>query len=155
MRGKRAPKRNIRPDTVYSSVSVTRFINVVLLHGKKSLAERFVYGALEGVAAKLNKPAIEILEASLANVRPSLEVRSRRVGGANYQVPVPVDEHRQEALAFRWIVSAARKIKGKDFQTALLDELLSAYKGEGQAVKTKQEIERMAEANKAFAHFRW
>jgi small subunit ribosomal protein S7 len=155
MRGKQAPKRNIRPDSVYSSVSVTRFINVVLLHGKKSLAEKFVYGALESASTMLKKPALDILDTALSNVKPSLEVRSRRVGGANYQVPVPVDEHRQEALAFRWIVSAARKSKGKDFQSALLDELLSAYKGEGQAVKTKQDTERMAEANKAFAHFRW
>ena len=155
MRGKRAPKRNIQPDPVYSSVTVARFINVVLLHGKKSLAERYVYGALQSISDSTKKPPLDVLEVALSNVRPSLEIRSRRVGGANYQVPVPVDERRQEALALRWIVSAARKAKGKDFQVALAEELASAYKGEGQAVKTKQESERMAEANKAFAHFRW
>ncbi len=155
MRGKQAPKREIVPDVVYSNTTITRFINIVLLDGKKSIAERFVYGALKEAGEKLKKDPVEVLEGALGNVRPSLEIRSRRVGGANYQVPVPIEEARQIALALRWIVGAARKSKGKNFDKALAEELVSAYKGEGQAVKTKQDTERMAEANKAFAHFRW
>lgn len=155
MRGKRAPKRDIAPDSVYASVTVTRLINIVLLHGKKTLAEKFVYGALTDASNALKKTPMEVLDGALNNVKPSLEVRSRRVGGANYQVPVPVEDRRQEALAFRWIVTSARKSKGKDFQVALAEELVSAFKGEGQAVRMKQDTERMAEANKAFAHFRW
>lgn len=155
MRGKRAPKRTIAPDSVYGSVTVTRLINLVMLHGKKSLAEKYVYGALTSASAALKKTPMEVLDGALSNVKPSLEVRSRRVGGANYQVPVPVEDRRQEALAFRWIVMSARKSKGKDFQVALAEELVSAFKGEGQAVRMKLDTERMAEANKAFAHFRW
>lgn len=155
MRGKRAPKREVLPDPVYASTTVTRFTNIILLDGKKSLAKKYIYSALEGAATALKKPALDVLDQSLGNIKPALEIRSRRVGGATYQVPVPVDERRQEALAIRWIVSAARKTKGKDFADALRDELINAFKGEGSAVKMKQDTERMAEANKAFAHFKW
>lgn len=155
MRGKRAPKRQTEPDTQYNSETVTKFINQVMLHGKKSIAQKMVYGAMEDAAAKLKKKPMEVLEQALANVKPSLEVRSRRVGGANYQIPMPVPEDRQEALAFRWIIGASRKRSGKDFQSMLAEELSNAFNGEGDAVRKKEDVEKMAEANKAFAHFRW
>lgn len=155
MRGKQAPKRKMKPDTVYDSPTVTRLINTVMLDGKKSTAKKHVYGALEEASTAVKKKPMELLDQALSNVKPALEVRSRRVGGANYQVPVPVDDARQEALAVRWLVKVSRSRKGKDFQTILSEELVNAYKGEGEAVKTKEETERMAEANKAFAHFRW
>jgi small subunit ribosomal protein S7 len=155
MRGKKAPTRKIQPDSVYDSKTVARFINYAMLHGKKSLARKYVYGAMDQAAADLKKKPMEVLEGALDNVKPALEVRSRRVGGANYQIPMPVEEDRQEALALRWIVNVTRKKKGKDFQDLLKDELVNAFKGEGDAVRIKEETERMAEANKAFAHFRW
>lgn len=155
MRGKKAPTRKIEPDAKYGSQTVTRMINYAMLHGKRSKAEKYVYGSLKDAADAVKKQPLELLEGVMLNVKPVLEVRSRRVGGANYQVPVPVTDDRQEALALRWIVSVTRNKKGKDFQSLLTNELVSAYKGEGDAVKKKQETERMAEANKAFAHFRW
>ncbi len=155
MRGKKAPTRKIEPDSVYGSQTVTRLINYVMLGGKKSLAKKYVYGAMEESAKEVKKKPLETLDTALENVKPVLEVRSRRVGGATYQVPAPVDGNRQEALALRWIVQVARRRKGKDFQTILTEELINAYKGEGEVIKIKDDVERMAEANKAFAHFRW
>ncbi|MBN2101120.1 30S ribosomal protein S7 [Candidatus Dojkabacteria bacterium] len=155
MRGKKASKRTVEPDSMYGNTSVTRFINKVMLHGKKSLAENFVYSSMKAASEKLKKEPLEVLETALNNVKPALEVRSRRVGGANYQVPMPVPEDRQEALAIRWITDAARSKKGKEFTELLTTEIVNAYKGEGDAVKMKMDTEKMAQANKAFAHFRW
>jgi small subunit ribosomal protein S7 len=155
MRGKRASKRKVTKDPKYSSEVVELFINYVMLHGKKEMARDSVYGALETAAKKLKKDELDVLNQSLSNVMPVLEVRSRRVGGANYQIPIPVPEDRQVTLALRWIVKVARSKKGKDFETFLSEELVNAYKGEGEAVKKKEDTEKMAEANKAFAHFRW
>lgn len=155
MRGKKAPTRKLRPENVYGSETVARLINYTMLHGKKSKARAHVYGAMDDAAAELKKKPMEVLEGALDNVKPALEVRSRRVGGANYQVPMPVEEDRQVALALRWIVKVARGRKGKDYQAILKEELVNAFKGEGEAVRMKEETERMAEANKAFAHFRW
>mgnify|MGYP002396596455 CR=1 FL=1 len=155
MRGKKAPKRDRQKDSVYQSETVARFINYVMLDGKKTLAEKSVYHAIEEGAKQVKKEPMELLEGALNNVKPALEVRSRRVGGANYQVPVPVDEERQEALALRWLIKGARGKKGKDFHEFLTSELVQAFKGEGEAVRMKEDTEKMAEANKAFAHFRW
>lgn len=155
MRGKKAPQKKMLPDPVYQSGVVTRFINYVMLHGKKSQAQKYVYGALDAASKELKKKPLEILELALKNTRPTLEVRSRRVGGASYQVPVPVADERQVSKALRWIISCARAKEGQDFEKFLTIELVSAYKNEGEAVKKKQDTEKMAEANKAFAHFRW
>ena len=155
MRGAQASKRTIVPDPVYNSVEVTKLVNTVMLHGKKSTAQKLVYQALEAASKKVDVKPLELLEGALNNVKPGLEIRSRRVGGANYQVPVVVPDERQVALALRWIIVGCRKKKGQDFVTLLGDELVSAYKGEGDAVRQKTDTERMAEANKAFAHFRW
>lgn len=155
MRGKRASKRKVGKDQKYGSEVVEMFINYVMLHGKKDLARNMVYGAIETASKKLKKDEIDMLNQALSNVMPVLEVRSRRVGGANYQIPIPVPDDRQVTLALRWIVSISRSKKGKDFESFLSEELVSAYKGEGEAVKKKEDTEKMAEANKAFAHFRW
>lgn len=155
MRGKRASKRKVSQDPKYSSEAVELFINYVMLHGKKDVARNSVYKALESAGKTLKKDDLEVLDQALSNVRPVLEVRSRRVGGATYQVPVPVPEGRQVALALRWIIKIARSKKGRDFELILAEELVSAYKGEGDAVKKKEDTEKMAEANKAFAHFKW
>ena len=126
-----------------------------MLDGKKSLAQELVYTAIESGAQKVNTPVIEFVHTAVDNVRPALEVKSRRVGGANYQVPVPVTPRRQETLAVRWLVDVSRSKSGKSFDKLLEEEMVSAFKGEGEAVKKKNDVERMAEANKAFAHFRW
>lgn len=155
MRGKKAPQRKYEKDPKYDSRIIELLTNYVMVDGKKRLARKIVYGSLEDASKKLKKEPVEILEQALSNVRPILEVRSRRVGGANYQIPIPVPEERQIALSLRWIINAAKSKKGNDFQTYLTNELMSAYKGEGEAVKKKEDTEKMAEANKAFAHFRW
>ena len=123
--------------------------------GHKVRAQHLVYGAMEDASKQLKEKPLEVFDTALNNVKPVIEVRSRRVGGANYQIPVPVNEDRQEGLALRWIIQVVRKRKGKDFQTLLTEELVQAYKGDGDAVRIKEDMERMAEANKAFAHFRW
>ncbi|MDD3694094.1 MAG: 30S ribosomal protein S7 [Candidatus Pacebacteria bacterium] len=156
----RRPVKNRRkpgPDSVYDSVAVSRFINYVMLDGKKETARKIVYGALK-LAEEKNaekKGALEIFEAALKNAGPSTEVRSRRVGGANYQVPMPVRPERQQALAMRWIIESARSKKGGEMFTFLSEELLAAAAGEGDAVKKKENVHKMAEANKAFAHLSW
>jgi len=155
MRGKRASKRKIDADLRYNSATVTRFINYVMLGGKKSTAMKMVYGAIEGAAKKVKKEPMDMFSVVLNNVKPVLEVRTRRVGGANYQIPMPVSEGRQEVLALRWIIGVVRNKKGQDFESLLMTELVNAYKGEGDAIKIKVDTEKMAEANKAFAHFRW
>jgi len=155
MRGKRAKKRAVVKDKKYNDEVIGRLINKVMLDGKKSLAQELVYTAIESGAQKVNIPVIEFVHIAVDNVRPALEVKSRRVGGANYQVPVPVTPRRQETLAVRWIVEVSRSKSGKSFDKILEEEMINAFKGEGDAVKKKNDVERMAEANKAFAHFRW
>jgi small subunit ribosomal protein S7 len=154
MRGKRAKTREQKVDRKYKNSLIGRLINKVMQDGKKGLAEKTVYYAVEQGASKVKADPVEFVNQLVDNVRPALELRARRVGGANYQVPIPVTPLRQETLAIRWIVDNARGNSGKDFKELLLDELLSAYNGEGEAVKKKVDVERMAEANKAFAHFR-
>ena len=155
MRGKRAKKRPLVKDKKYNDEVIGSLINKVMLDGKKSLAQELVYTAIESGAQKVNTPVIEFVHTAVDNVRPALEVKSRRVGGANYQVPVPVTPRRQETLAVRWLVDVSRSKSGKSFDKLLEEEMVSAFKGEGEAVKKKNDVERMAEANKAFAHFRW
>lgn len=154
MRGKKAPQREIKADEIYNSELVSKFINYVMVDGKKSVARKIVYLAMEDLVKKAKKPALEALQQAINNVKPRIEVRSRRVGGSNYQVPVPVPEHRQTALAFRWIIESARNNRGnKEFYVALSQELFDAFKKEGNAMKKKEEVRKMAEANKAFAQF--
>ena len=152
-RGKRAPKRVITPDPVYQSELLTKFINFVMLDGKKSTAQRAVYGALEIIAEKKKGDALKTFEAAIEAVRPQVEVRSRRVGGANYQVPMPVSGYRQNTLAFRWIITATRARKGNSMKEKLSGELLDILEGVGGSMKKKEDVHRMADANKAFAHF--
>ena len=155
MSGKRAKTREQKVDRKYKSPLIGRLINKVMQDGKRGLAEKTVYYAIEQGASKVKVEPEEFVNQLVDNVRPALELRARRVGGANYQVPIPVTPLRQETLSIRWIVDNARGKSGKNFSELLLEELLSAYNGEGEAVKKKKDVERMAEANKAFAHFRW
>ncbi|MCX6778664.1 MAG: 30S ribosomal protein S7 [Candidatus Magasanikbacteria bacterium] len=153
MRGKQAPKREILPDLKYNNLVVSKFINYVMKKGKKSVAQKVVYTALERVAAKTKKDALEVFEEAIRNIGPTVETKSRRVGGANYQVPMPVRGERKNSLAFRWILEAARKVKGKPMAEKLANELVAASENQGEAIKKKLDVLRMAEANKAFAHF--
>ncbi|MDP3731372.1 MAG: 30S ribosomal protein S7 [bacterium] len=148
-------KIRIEPDARYSSMLVSRLINQVLREGKKSIAERIVYNAMKLAEEKLKKPALEVLEQAIENAAPQLELRSKRVGGANYQVPYEVRPDRRVTLALRWIVGSARGQKGKDMEIKLADEIVNSINNTGMAVKKKQDMHRMAEANKAFAHFAW
>ncbi|ROR73520.1 30S ribosomal protein S7 [Bogoriella caseilytica] len=148
-------KRPLVNDPVYASPMVTQLVNRVLQDGKKSTAERIVYGALEGVRGKTDQDPAVVLKRALENVRPSLEVRSRRVGGATYQVPVEVRTSRQTTLALRWLVDYARARREKTMTERLMNEILDASNGLGAAVKRREDTHRMAEANRAFAHYRW
>ena len=149
-------KRKLLPDAKYKSSLVAKLINMVMLGGKKSLAERIVYNALNIVKEKVKQGTpLEVLEKAVDNVRPLLEVKSRRIGGATYQVPVEVGAERALTLALRWIRDYAHNRKGKPMEVKLADELLDAYKREGLSIKKKEDTHRMAEANKAFAHYRW
>ena len=150
-----APKRPVVADPVYGSPVVSQLVNKILVQGKKGLAERIVYGALEGVASKSGQEPVQVLKKALDNVRPTLEVRSRRVGGATYQVPVEVRPSRRTALAMRWLVEYARKRGEKSMQARLAGEILDAIEQRGAAVKKREDVHRMAEANKAFSHFRF
>src|SRR3989338_1726177 len=145
----------LESDTKYSSILVVRLINKVLIQGKKSLAREIVYKALDTAGTKLKKTGLEVLELAIENAGPQLELRSKRVGGANYQVPYEVRPDRRITLALRWIVSSARGQKGKDMEIKLADEIVNSINNTGMAVKKKQDMHRMAEANKAFAHFAW
>ncbi len=147
-------QRTWKPDIVYESETLTRFINAVMLDGKKETARKVVYGALNRIKKDELDP-LETFETAIRNVSPLLEVRSRRVGGANYQVPREVPQKRRLTLAFRWLINSARGKKGKPMAEKLADEILLASKGEGEAVKKKEDMHRMADANKAFAHFAW
>jgi small subunit ribosomal protein S7 len=154
-RRREIPKREVLPDPKFSSQDVTKFVNVVMTRGKKAVAERIVYGALEQIAKKGGKDALEVFSSALQNVRPMVEVKSRRVGGANYQVPVEVRSVRRTALAMRWLRDAARKRGEKSMAARLGNELAEAAEGRGGAMKKREEVHRMAEANKAFAHYRF
>jgi len=147
--------RTVEPDPVYGSVLVTQLVNRLMVDGKKSIAERVVYDALEQVADKTGKPALEALDAAVKSVTPVLEVRSRRVGGANYQVPVEVPPSRGRTLAIRYLVTYARERREKGMQAKLAGELVDAIDQQGGAYKRKDDMYRMAQANKAFAHYRW
>ena len=153
-RGKSAPKRETMPDPIYGSVLLAKFINMVMKDGKKTLAQKIIYTTLENLKEqKKEKDVLKLFERVLEAVRPSVEVRSRRVGGANYQVPMPVSIDRQNALTFRWIIAAAKARKGKNMTDSLTAEMLDILEGTGGALKKKEDVHRMAEANKAFAHF--
>ena len=148
-------QRVILPDPKYKDESVAKFINTLMLNGKKSIAERVMYGALDHVARRTKKDPLSVFEEALENVRPQVEVRSRRVGGATYQVPVEVRPVRRSALAMRWLVDAARKRGEKSMDQRLAAELMEASENRGTAAKKREDTHRMAEANKAFAHYRW
>ena len=147
--------RQLEPDAVHSSVLLTQLVNRIMLDGKKSIAEKIVYDALAVASEKTGKPQLEVLEQAVKSVTPVLEVRSRRVGGANYQVPVEVPQRRARTLALRWLVQAARDRREKSMSQKLASELMDALNQQGGAFKKKDDIYRMAQANKAFAHYRW
>ena len=153
MRGKQAPKRDIQPDPKFNNEVIAKFVNYVMKRGKKSTAQRIVYDAFEVISQNTKRDPVEVFEQALKNVIPNVEVRSRRIGGANYQIPVEVRGDRRHALAFRWILEAARSKKGKSMKDKLASELMSAAKGEGDAIKKREDVHRMAESNRAFAHF--
>ena len=154
-RRREVPKREILPDPKFGSVELAKFMNVVMLDGKKAVAERIIYGALEQVATKTGKEPIEVFSLAINNIKPIVEVKSRRVGGANYQVPVEVRPSRRMALSMRWLREAARKRAEKSMAQRLAGELLEAAEGRGAAMKKREEVHRMAEANKAFSHYRF
>lgn len=153
MRGKQAPRRKVAADPKFASATVAKLINGVMKHGKKSTAQKVVYGAFDILETKSKRPGLDVLNDALKNVMPLVEVRSKRVGGANYQIPIQVRADRRLQLAFRWILTAARAKRGKPMHEKLATELLSAADNQGDAVKKKQDVQRMAEANRAFAHF--
>ena len=154
-RRREVPKRIILPDPKFGSLVLAKFINTIMKDGKKSIAEKVVYVALDEIASKKGDDGMEILDSALDNVRPLVEVKSRRVGGATYQVPVEVRASRQNALAMRWLVDAARKRGEKSMALKLAGELMDAAEKRGSAVKKREDTHKMADANKAFAHFRW
>lgn len=155
MRKKRAEKRKMLPDPRYNDIVVARFINNVMIQGKKNTARNIVYGAFSAIAEKTKEEPIDVFRKAMANVAPQVEVRSRRVGGATYQVPVDVREDRRIALAIRWIKNYAKSRRDKSMAQKIAAELIAAAKGEGSSVKKREDVHRMAEANKAFAHFKW
>lgn len=154
-RRRAAAKREIHPDAKFGEIVLTKFINNIMYQGKKSVAEQIVYGALDKIQGKNGKNAIEIFHEALDNVRPAIEVRSRRVGGATYQVPTEVRTERAQALAFRWLIGSARKRSEKTMEDRLSSELLDASNNRGAAVKKREDTHKMAEANRAFSHYRW
>jgi small subunit ribosomal protein S7 len=154
-RRRRPEKREILPDPKFGDVVLSKFMNNIMLDGKKSVAERIVYGALENIEARAKKDPLAVFHDALNNVKPGIEVRSRRVGGATYQVPVEVRPERAQALAIRWLISAARARSEKTMAARLSGELLDASSNRGNAVKKREDTHRMAEANRAFSHYRW
>ena len=155
MRRRKAPVREIMADPIYNSKVITKFINTVMLDGKKSVAEKIMYGAIANLDARGEDAGIELFEKAIENVKPLLEVKSRRVGGATYQVPVEVRSVRRQTLALRWIVEASRKRNERTMVERLANELFEAANERGASFKKKEDMHRMAEANKAFAHYRW
>ena len=154
-RRREIPKRIVLPDPKFGSLQIAKFVNMIMRGGKKSTAESIIYKALDRITEKADGEATEVMEQALENVKPMVEVKSRRVGGATYQVPVEVRPDRRVALAMRWIIEAARKRGEKSMQLKLAGELMDASENRGSAVKKREDTHRMAEANKAFAHFRW
>jgi small subunit ribosomal protein S7 len=154
-RRREVPKRNVLPDPKFGSQELAKFVNVLMTGGKKSVAERIIYGAFDQIQAKGGKDPLEVFSQAMTNLRPVVEVKSRRVGGANYQVPVEVRPVRRTALAMRWLRDAARKRGEKSMGLRLAAELVEASEGRGSAMKKREEVHRMAEANKAFSHFRF
>ncbi|MDG1207607.1 MAG: 30S ribosomal protein S7 [Paracoccaceae bacterium] len=150
-----AEKREILPDAKYGDRILSKFMNNLMLDGKKSVAERIVYGALDRVEDKMKKAPVEVFHEALDNIKPSVEVRSRRVGGATYQVPVEVRPERREALAIRWLINASRARNENTMEERLSGELMDAVNGRGTAVKKREDTHKMADANKAFSHYRW
>jgi len=153
MRRSRAKRRWINPDPKFGSLQVARFTNALMERGKKSTAQKIVYRAFDDIKKKTKKDPLEVFDKALRNVGPLLEVKGRRIGGANYQIPHEVHGHRREALAYRWIIEAAKSRKGKPMREALVAELIDASNKEGSAMKKRAQVHKMAEANKAFAHF--
>lgn len=153
MRGKPAPKRTLLPDGTYNSTTVAKFINYVMKDGKKSIAQRIVYQAFDRIKQKTSKNPLDVFEEAIKNVTPLIEVRGRRIGGANYQIPIPVKGDRRFALCFRWILTAVRSKKKRSTSEKLADELIAAMNKEGDAIKKRNDVHKMAEANRAFAHF--
>ena len=154
-RKKRAPKRIIYADPKYGSLILSKFINFVMHDGKKSAAEKVIYTALKQINSKTKEDPIKIFNEAINNIRPNLEVRSRRVGGATYQIPVEVKTNRSQTLALRWLLAATRKRKNKTMSDKLFNELMDAHQRKGAAIKKREDTHKMAESNKAFAHYRW
>ena len=150
-----AEKRTVNPDARYHSVTISKFINAMMYSGKKGVAEKIFYDALETVRTKTKQDALEVFNSAMANVRPTVEVRSRRVGGATYQVPMEIRPERSLALAMRWLIIAARKRGEKTMDHRLSGELMDAFNNRGNAIKKREDTHKMAEANKAFSHYRW
>src|SRR5574344_1314669 len=155
MRKRQATKRDVLADPIYSSKLVTKLINTMMVDGKKGTSQKIFYEAMDTIKEKTNKEPIEVLDAAMENIRPALEVKSRRVGGANYQVPVEVRPERGQALALRWLINYSRLRGGHSMAENLANEIIDASNGVGAAVKKREDTNRMAEANKAFAHYRW
>ena len=155
MRKRRAVKRDVLPDPIYKSKVVTKLINTIMLDGKKGTAQTIVYEAFEIIKTKTGKDPLEVFNQAMENIKPALEVKSRRVGGSNYQVPIEVSPARSQALALRWLVKYSRERGGKGMAENLANENIDASNGTGAAVKKREDTHRMAEANKAFAHYRW
>ncbi|MBU0613015.1 30S ribosomal protein S7 [Patescibacteria group bacterium] len=153
MRGKQAPKRVIQPDLKYNSVVIAKFINLIMTRGKKSVAERVLYDSFDIIQQKTKKDPLEVFNQAMKNVSPVVEVKSRRIGGANYQIPIEVKGDRRSALAMRWIITAAQSRKGRPMREKLSQELMDAAEDQGAAIKKREDVHRMAEANRAFAHF--
>ena len=154
-RKRKAPKKIQVVDAKFNSTVIPKLINSIMYDGKKTIAEKIVYDALEKIKSKSKDEPIKIFDQAISNIRPSLEVRSRRVGGATYQVPVEVKAKRSQALALRWLIDASRKRKDKKMSDKIFNEIYDAYQNRGSAIKKKEETHKMAESNKAFAHFRW
>ena len=155
MRKRRAEKRDVLPDPVYNSKVVTKLVNQIMQDGKKVTSQKILYEAFDIIAEKTGKPAIEVYNEALENIKPALEVKSRRVGGSNYQVPLEVSDERSQALALRWLVNYAKLRNGRGMAINLANEIMDAAAGTGGAVKKREDTHKMAEANKAFAHYRW
>ena len=154
-RKRKAPIRKVYPDPKFHSEVISKFINSIMYDGKRSTAEKILYDALDKIKLKNNEDPLKIFNAAISNVKPNLECRSRRVGGATYQVPVEVKAKRSQALALRWLIDASRKRKDKNMSDKIFNEIYDAYQNRGAAIKKKEDTHKMAESNKAFAHFRW
>ena len=155
MRRRRAPKRKINPDPKYRNLLVSKLINIIMICGKKSKAQKIVYSSFDIVSKKAGKPALEIFKNAIDNARPLLETKSRRVGGATYQVPIEVKQDRGSTLALRWIRDFSRSRKGKPMEEKLAEEILNCFNKTGSTIKKREDVHKMAESNKAFSHYRW